>query len=180
MDGEPVSLEVLIVDDSSADLFLTARMFRSLCAPTRIHTARHGDEALASLRREGIFAQRPGPGLIVLDLKLPGMTGHELLKVIKEDPGFRSIPVVVLTTSDDPRERRASLEGGAAAHFVKPNGPRGRAELTAALEAIVLTREPGRRGPATAHVGSSRRAPGGGNPSAGAQTRDPGASVPGR
>lgn len=92
-------IEILLVEDNDDDVFLTVQAFKKGKVRNNVHVAGDGVEALAFLRREGRYAQAPRPDIILLDLNLPKMDGHELLKIIKGDPEFKSIPVVILTTS---------------------------------------------------------------------------------
>src|ERR1700723_3803924 len=96
--GMPI--EVLLVEDSPGDVRLTQEAFREYSKPIRLHLAADGIEAMAFLRREGIHANAPRPDLILLDLNLPKMDGREVLAHIKEDGNLKTIPTVILTTSD--------------------------------------------------------------------------------
>ncbi len=89
------AIEILLVDDSPADIRLTLEALKEARVTNRIHVAYTGEEALEHLRRPE--ARRPD--LILLDLNLPGMDGREVLEEIKTDPVLMVIPVVVLTTS---------------------------------------------------------------------------------
>jgi CheY-like chemotaxis protein len=95
-----VATEVLLVEDSSGDVRLTREAFREADASIHVHVACDGVEAMAFLRREGIYADAPRPCLILLDLNLPKMGGLEVLGQIKKDPDLQAIPVVILTTSE--------------------------------------------------------------------------------
>jgi chemotaxis family two-component system response regulator Rcp1 len=88
-------IEILLVDDSEADVRLTIEALKEAKLHNHIHVANDGEEALAFLRKP---AQRR-PDLILLDLNLPGLDGREVLAEIKSDPELAIIPVVVLTTS---------------------------------------------------------------------------------
>jgi CheY-like chemotaxis protein len=94
-----IVIDILLVEDNAGD----ARLAREALREGRFHNGFHhvsdGEEALAYLRRSGKYAAAPRPDLILLDIILPGMSGHEVLAEIKSDPSLRSIPVVVLTTS---------------------------------------------------------------------------------
>jgi CheY-like chemotaxis protein len=88
-------IEILLVDDSEADVRLTIEALKEAKLHNHIHVANDGEEALAFLRKPG---QRR-PDLILLDLNLPGLDGREVLAEIKSDRELAIIPVVVLTTS---------------------------------------------------------------------------------
>lgn len=93
-------IEVLLVEDSPGDVRLTQKAFRDADKSIHLHVAPDGVEAMAFLRREGIHAQAPRPELILLDLNLPKMDGREVLARIKEDANLKTIPTVILTTSE--------------------------------------------------------------------------------
>lgn len=97
---ENTSLEVLLVEDSPGDVRLTQEAFREANGAIRLHVAADGLEAMAFLRREGEHAGAPRPDLILLDLNLPKMDGREVLTQIKADGALKTIPTVILTTSD--------------------------------------------------------------------------------
>lgn len=91
---------ILLIEDNPADIELTRQCFRESRIPNEVHAARNADAAFAFLRRSGEFANAPRPDLVLLDLNLPGIDGREILAGFKRDPDLRTIPVVVLTTSD--------------------------------------------------------------------------------
>jgi len=92
-------IEILLVEDSPGDVRLTREALREGKVRTNLHVAEDGVEALRYLRREPPHADAPRPDLILLDLNLPKVDGREVLEAIKGDDGLRSIPVVVLTSS---------------------------------------------------------------------------------
>ena len=93
-------LEVLLVEDSPGDVRLTQEAFRDANMDIRLHVASDGVEAMSFLRQEDGFAESPRPDFILLDLNLPRMDGREVLAQIKADARLRTIPTVILTTSD--------------------------------------------------------------------------------
>jgi CheY-like chemotaxis protein len=101
--GRP--MEVLLVEDSLVDARLTIGALRKGEIPHRLTLVRDGREALDFLHRQGIFARAPRPDVVLLDLHLPGRSGLEVLWELRADDRLRDIPVVVLTSSDDPDER---------------------------------------------------------------------------
>jgi len=110
--------EILLVDDSPATIRLMADLFREVDPYARISTARDGMEALAFLKREGAWASAPRPDLILLDLGLPKLNGHEVLAEIKADPELRPIPVLILSGSWYEPDVERSYELGATC-FIK-------------------------------------------------------------
>ncbi|MDQ2588426.1 response regulator [Saccharothrix yanglingensis] len=112
-------LDVLLVEDDPADALMIAEAL--VDSPVRLHTARDGDEALAFLlRTDGHDDDAPKPGLVLLDLNLPRLDGREVLARIKADEALRSIPVVVLTSSQAEADVAASYNAHANAYIAKP------------------------------------------------------------
>jgi CheY-like chemotaxis protein len=93
-------MEVLLVEDSPGDVRLTQEAFRDANRSIHLHVAADGVEAMAFLRKEGAHVHAPRPDIILLDLNLPKMDGREVLAHIKEDDNLKTIPTVILTTSD--------------------------------------------------------------------------------
>lgn len=118
-DSSP-SQPILLVEDSPEDFETTERAFRKSGLKNPIFRCSDGDEALEFLFRRGRFADVPRPGVILLDLNLPGTDGREVLAEIKADPGLRQIPVIVLTTSSDDRDVQACYKSGASSYIQKP------------------------------------------------------------
>lgn len=92
--------EVLLVEDSDTDVLLTREALENDKMLINLHVVEDGVEAMAFLRREDLYGRAPRPDLILLDLNLPRKDGREVLAEIKADAGLRSIPVVILTTSN--------------------------------------------------------------------------------
>lgn len=92
-------LKVLLVEDSEPDAELIAEVFDEHKLMVDLHVVTDGEQAMSFLLKEGKFADSPRPDLVLLDLNLPRKDGREVLKQMKENPKFRAIPVVVLTTS---------------------------------------------------------------------------------
>ncbi len=114
------SIEVLLVEDSPGDVRLTREIFRDVSTSVHLHVATDGVEAMAFLRREGIHANAPRPDFILLDLNLPKMDGREVLALIKEDERLKTIPTVILTTSDAEVDVVKSYELHANCYLKKP------------------------------------------------------------
>jgi CheY-like chemotaxis protein len=114
---------ILIVEDSAEDVSVAVRSLRTAGVDNPIYHCKDGDDALDFLFRRGIHANEaraPRPGLILLDLNLPGKDGRDVLTAIKQSDKLRTIPVVVLTTSDDMRDVIACYRAGANSYVRKP------------------------------------------------------------
>jgi CheY-like chemotaxis protein len=92
-------LDVLLVEDSLADILLTREAFEANSITNPLNVVENGDDAMAYLRRQGKYSRVNRPGLVLLDLNLPRKSGREVLAEMKSDPELQNIPVVVLTTS---------------------------------------------------------------------------------
>jgi two-component system, response regulator len=117
------AVEILLVEDNPRDLELTLRALEMANLSNAIQVARDGAEALEFIFCEGAHAGRrfeERPKLILLDLKLPKVDGLEVLQRVKGDPRTRMIPVVILTTSEEQRDRIESYQLGVNSYIVKP------------------------------------------------------------
>jgi CheY-like chemotaxis protein len=113
-------IEVLLVEDDPGDVLMTREAFAEHKVRNRLHVVSDGSEALAYLRREGVFADAVRPDLVLLDLNLPRRDGREVLAEIKNDRNLHQIPVVVLTTSEAEEDILRSYQLHANAYVTKP------------------------------------------------------------
>ena len=113
-------IEVLLVEDDPGDVMMTREAFHDYKLHNELHVVSDGAEAMAFLRQEGDYAGRPRPDLVLLDLNLPRMDGRQVLEAIKSDPELASIPVVVLTTSENEDDVLRSYSLHANAYVTKP------------------------------------------------------------
>uniref|UniRef100_UPI003F68FF55 response regulator n=1 Tax=Paractinoplanes polyasparticus TaxID=2856853 RepID=UPI003F68FF55 len=118
--GVTRALNVLVVDDDDADTMMIEEALLSSAVPPVINRVVDGGEALDYLRRQGAYPSAERPDLILLDLNMPRMGGQEVLNEIKHDDGLKSIPVVVLTTSDAMLDITTSYAHHANAYVTKP------------------------------------------------------------
>jgi CheY-like chemotaxis protein len=120
--SEPMhdALRILLVEDDPADAALVEGALDAHPRPSELHVTGDGAEALAFLRHQDPYADAPRPDLILLDLNMPRMSGHEALQQIKTDPALRTIPVVVFTTSSLPEDVSDSYHAYANAYVTKP------------------------------------------------------------
>jgi CheY-like chemotaxis protein len=113
-------IQVLLVEDSIADVELTLEALQEAKFVNEVHVARDGADALEFLHRRGPHADAPRPDLVILDLNLPKRSGHEVLADIRADDDLRRIPVAVLTTSTAEADVVRSYDLGANCFLTKP------------------------------------------------------------
>jgi two-component system response regulator len=116
-------VDILLVEDNPNDVKLTLNAFATANLANSVHVARDGVEALEYLfgAEQNTDKKIPDrPKLILLDLKLPRLDGHEVLKRVKDDPRTNGIPVVVLTSSSEERDVMRTYQNGANSYIVKP------------------------------------------------------------
>ncbi len=120
---QKIQQPILIVEDSPEDFEAAMRAFKKSGFMNPVFRCEDGDEALDYIFRRGVYqdpASSPRPGLILLDLNLPGTDGREFLTEIKQDPDLKKIPVVVLTTSNEQTDIDKCYEAGANSYICKP------------------------------------------------------------
>ena len=130
--------EILLVEDNPDDVDLTAEAFRDLTRSTRLNVVENGSDAMAYLRGEAAFRTARRPDLILLDLNLPGRSGHEVLREIKSDPALRAIPLIVLTSSSSPSDVQRSYDLAANCYITKPPGLDGFERIVRQIEQFWL------------------------------------------
>jgi CheY-like chemotaxis protein len=118
--GPTTAITLLLVEDDPGDVLMTREALSDAKVLHDLHVAENGEVALAFLRREGAYGDAPRPDLVFLDLNLPRLDGREVLAQMKADPKLRSIPVVVLTTSDAEEDVLRSYDLHANAYVTKP------------------------------------------------------------
>ena len=133
------AIEILLVEDNPADIKLTQVALKKTKISNNINVVRDGDEALSYLRKQGEHADAARPDLILLDLNLPRKSGHETLLEIKSDERLKSIPVVILTSSDDERDISKTYSNHANSFITKPVDLAGFVEVVASIENFWFT-----------------------------------------
>lgn len=149
--AHPVSvadLPILLVEDDPNDVLLLQRAFRKANLANPVHVIADGDQAVAYLAGEGAYADRarhPLPVLVLLDLKLPRRSGHEVLEWVRAQPGLRRLRVVVLTSSERTADVDRAFDLGANAYLVKPVDLERLVEMVRTIDAfwLILSESPG-------------------------------------
>lgn len=120
MSAKPI--DVLLVEDDPGDVDLTREALTDGDGRVQLHVVEDGVKAIEYLHHEGVYAEAKQPDLILLDLNLPKKDGREVLKEIKNDESLKTIPVVVLTTSDSETDISKTYRDGANSYVTKPVG----------------------------------------------------------
>lgn len=131
-------IEILLVEDNPADADLTIRRMKEAKALNHISAVENGTEALAYLRKQGRFSAARTPRLILLDLNLPGMSGQDVLREIRQDQDLALIPVVILTSSEAEEDIALSYQLQANAYICKPVDLQGYRKIANAIDAFWL------------------------------------------
>lgn len=117
---KPHRIDILLVEDDPGDVELTREGLREATMLVNLHVVDDGEKALKFLRKEPPYAEAVRPDIVLLDLNMPRKDGKEALREIKGDPALRSIPVVVLTTSEAEADIAACYDLGANCYITKP------------------------------------------------------------
>ena len=118
MPVEPI--KILLVEDQPVDVRLTEEVMKQGKVANELYVADDGEKAMQFLRKEGEYADKPRPDLVILDLNLPRMDGKEVLQAIKTDPDLLKIPVLILTTSAAERDVLDAYSHHVNAYITKP------------------------------------------------------------
>ncbi len=139
MSHHEIPAEILLVEDNPGDARLTREAFKDCKLLNALHHVEDGVEAMAFLRREGPYATRPRPDLILLDLNLPGKDGRAVLAEIKRDEQLKHIPVIILTTLDDEQDVLKAYQLQANCFITKPIALARFIEVVRSIEEFWLT-----------------------------------------
>ena len=112
---------ILVAEDNPADVYLLREAFNVSGEEIEILVVSDGEQALEYVQRQGRFGNAAVPDLVVLDLNLPKSDGGDVLRCIRETPAYADVPVVVLTSSDSPRDRKTAESLGANCFITKPS-----------------------------------------------------------
>lgn len=122
MDNKPRT--ILSIDDNEVDGALLQRAVKRTAVPWRLFTLTEGSQALSYLGGEGIYGNReeyPLPDMILLDIRMPKLSGFDVLSWIKERPELRKIPIVALSSSSQANDKQSAEKGGVEGYYVKPS-----------------------------------------------------------
>lgn len=141
-------IEILLVEDSKADIFLTKESFKEARITNNIHVAMDGEEALAILKKEPPFEHHVTPDIILLDINLPKISGHEVLHEIKNNGPLKRIPVIALTGSEAEKDIIQMYDAQVSSYITKPLEAEKFNEVVKAIEdfwfsVVVLPTKPG-------------------------------------
>ena len=111
---------ILLVEDNPDDIMITQRAFAKGRILNKLYVVQNGEEAIEFLRKRGKFKDAPTPTLVLLDLNMPKVNGFEVLEQIKGDKELKSIPIVVLTSSERDKDIEEAYKRGCNSYIVKP------------------------------------------------------------
>ena len=121
--AERQPIDILLVEDDENDILITKRAFTRHNLFNRLYVVRDGEEALDFIYHRGGYQDpesAPRPGLVLLDINMPKMNGIEVLRKLKSDPGYKVIPIVMLTTSKRDQDKIESYNLGVNSYIIKP------------------------------------------------------------
>ncbi len=125
---------VLLVEDNLADVAFVQYALEHLGTPVTLHVTRDGEEALRFVRRQDEYEDAPWPSMMLLDLNLPRKNGFQVLRELKTDERLRTIPVVILSTSDKTADVELAYQRHASSYVVKPGSVRELEDIMRRLE----------------------------------------------
>lgn len=111
---------ILLVEDNEGDIILTLDAFEESKIKTEISVVKNGQEALDFVFKKGLYKDARNPDIILLDINIPIFNGHEVLKQIKADTNLKKIPVIMLTTSSNPKDINLAYENHSNSYIKKP------------------------------------------------------------
>jgi len=131
------TVSILVADDDTQDTMLVQMAVERAALSLRIDTVRDGEEAIDYLMGRSHYADRhthPFPSLMLLDLKMPRLSGFDVLDFVRRQPGLRQLPIVIFSSSDDPKDIRRAYDAGANSYLCKPHSNDDLSALLKALE----------------------------------------------
>lgn len=133
---KPNPVSILIADDDAQDTMLVQIAAERAALGLRLETVRDGEEAIDYLLGRERYADRqahPFPKMMLLDLKMPRLNGFDVLDFVRRQPGLKQLPVVIFSSSDDPKDIRRAYDSGANSYLCKPHS---NGDLSALLKAL--------------------------------------------
>lgn len=127
-------IDILLVEDNEGDIVLTTEALEDGKITNTISVVKDGWEAVQYLEKKGEYAHKTTPDLILLDINMPKMNGHEVLKEIKSNPEIKHIPVIMLTTSSSDLDVMKSYQSHANCYITKPVDVNDFLEVIATIE----------------------------------------------
>jgi CheY-like chemotaxis protein len=133
----PNSIPILVADDDAQDRLLVKMAVERSALGLNLSSVRDGVEAIDYLLGRAEFADRhvyPFPKLLLLDLKMPRVNGFDVLDFVRQQPGLRQLPIVIFSSSNDPKDIQRAYDGGANSYLCKPHSNEDLSALLKALE----------------------------------------------
>jgi CheY-like chemotaxis protein len=131
------SVPILVADDDAQDTMLVEMAVERAALSLRLESVRDGEEAIDYLMGRKQFADRqahPFPKMLLLDLKMPRVNGFDVLEFVRREPKLKQLPVVIFSSSDDPKDIQRAYDGGANSYLCKPHSNDDLSALLKALE----------------------------------------------
>ena len=133
----PNNIPILVADDDAQDTMLVKMAVQKASLNLQLASVQDGEEAIDYLLGKADFADRqthPFPKLVLLDLKMPRLNGFDVLDFVRGQPGLRQLPIVIFSSSDDPKDIQRAYDGGANSYLCKPHSNDDLSALLKALE----------------------------------------------
>ena len=131
-------VSILVADDDAQDTMLVKMAVDRASLCLRLDTVKDGEEAIDYLMGRSLYADRhtyPFPSMLLLDLKMPKLSGFDVLDFVRGQPGLKQLPIVIFSSSDDPKDIRRAYDAGANSYLCKPHSNEDLSALLRALEA---------------------------------------------
>jgi CheY-like chemotaxis protein len=130
------TVSILVADDDAQDTMLVQMAVERAALNFRLKSVKDGEEAIDYLMGREHYADRhahPFPSMMLLDLKMPRLNGFDVLNFVRNQPGLRQLPIVIFSSSDDPKDIRRAYDAGANSYLCKPHS---NDDLSALLKAL--------------------------------------------
>lgn len=131
------NIHILLVEDNEGDVLLTTEALLESDKPIVVHHVKDGWEAIQYLNKANGYSKEIMPDLILLDINLPKVNGHEVLRVIKTGNEFKHIPVIILTSSSSEKDKLEALQQHASSYFTKPSSMEDFKQIVQSVESFL-------------------------------------------